>query len=445
MEFPFLQEPQPPLKWTDVKKATQHGPVCIQQSTVLGNFIIGSEDCLYLNVYTTTTDPSKLMPVMFFIHGGYFVSGSGNDDLFSPDFLVGYGVILVTINYRLDALGFLSVDTERALGNMGLKDQVAALKWVQRNIRSFGGDPRSVTIFGQSSGGASVSFHTISPAARGLFNRAISMSGAMFNPFSFNVAHVERAFNIGRQLGCVTDDPNELIDCLLKIPAEKLFQFRPNILLSDKVYNSVLSNIYFGPIVEKKYYENQYLTEQPRDFVRKGIFNDVDLMIGYTENEGMYATTLCQSTILENYPLYRELYVPEAISYLKSPEEVLDIGKMIEYAYFGNGTVTLNTMRAFIQYYTWSHYSFDIHSFMDNIVPKSVKNRYFYIFSIYSSRNVYSKDGAVRYGIHQATHLDDLAYLFDGRQLNLTLDLTSEAYQYVEKMCRLYTNFVKFG
>lgn len=122
---------------------------------------------------------------MFFIHGGGFYEGSGNDDLLGPDFLIDHNVILVTINYRLGVFGFMSLATAEYSGNMGMKDQVLALQWVQENIHQFGGDPESVTIFGHSAGSASVNYHMLSPMSKGLFKRAIMLSGVAINAWAF--------------------------------------------------------------------------------------------------------------------------------------------------------------------------------------------------------------------------------------------------------------------
>ncbi|KAJ8725216.1 hypothetical protein PYW07_016174 [Mythimna separata] len=147
-----FKAPQPPVSWTGVRSAKQHGSVCPQLDILTSTFHPGSEDCLFLNVYSPNTTPEKLFPVIFFIHGGSYKFGSGDVDTYGADFLVRKDVVLVTINYRLDALGFLNLGTEEVPGNAGLKDQVAAMKWVQRNIKYFGGDENQVTIMGQSAG-----------------------------------------------------------------------------------------------------------------------------------------------------------------------------------------------------------------------------------------------------------------------------------------------------
>lgn len=161
-----------------IRSAKEHGPICYQTDNIFNFSTSGSEDCLYLNVYTPSILPLILLPVMIFIHGGSFKSGSGNEEIYGPDFLVKNEVILVTINYRLGVFGFLSLQSKNIPGNAGMKDQVAALKWVKSNIENFGGDPNNITIFGESAGAASVSFHLISPLTKGLFKRAIIQSGS---------------------------------------------------------------------------------------------------------------------------------------------------------------------------------------------------------------------------------------------------------------------------
>ncbi|XP_035787947.1 venom carboxylesterase-6-like [Anopheles albimanus] len=159
---------------------------CIQR-TSLGKYN-GTEDCLYLNVFVTqrsTFDNAGLLPVMFYIHGGAFSRGAASTATRDPvRLMTTRRVIVVTIQYRLGVLGFLSTGDLSASGNFGMKDQVLALRWVQKNIRAFGGDPQLVTIFGESAGGASVQYHMLSPVSRGLFQRAISMSGSALSLWS---------------------------------------------------------------------------------------------------------------------------------------------------------------------------------------------------------------------------------------------------------------------
>ena len=172
--------PKQPASWEGVRDATEFGPDCLQPPDQYPRPM--SEDCLYLNVWTSAT-ASEPQPVMVWIHGGAFVFGSGSDSLYDGAQFAKSGVVLVTINYRLSFAGFfshpdLSEESEHGVsGNYGIYDQLAALQWVQENIASFGGDPSNVTIFGESAGSMSVCYLMATPLSRGLFHKAIGQSG----------------------------------------------------------------------------------------------------------------------------------------------------------------------------------------------------------------------------------------------------------------------------
>jgi para-nitrobenzyl esterase len=178
--------PQPAAKWKGVRDATNFGAHCAQNH-VFDDMIFQdsgpSEDCLYLNVYAPDDASSRSgLPVMFWIHGGGFSGGSGDEPRHDGDFLPTKGVVLVTINYRLGVFGFLATsdlakEADGSAGNYGLLDMVAALEWVKKNIKQFGGDPGNVTIFGESAGSEAVSTLMAAQPARGLFQKAIGESG----------------------------------------------------------------------------------------------------------------------------------------------------------------------------------------------------------------------------------------------------------------------------
>jgi para-nitrobenzyl esterase len=176
--------PEPHAAWTAPREATALGPACAQSEGGLGQRGPFSEDCLTLNVWTPRVDPAARAPVMVFIHGGAFVHGSSNQEGYDGAALAAMGVVVVSMNYRLGAFGFLAhpaltaEDAHGSSGNAGLLDQQAALRWVQTNIAGFGGDPDNTTIFGESAGAMSVCAHIASPLAAGLFRRAIGQSGS---------------------------------------------------------------------------------------------------------------------------------------------------------------------------------------------------------------------------------------------------------------------------
>ena len=182
--------PQPVQAWTGVKAASTFSPGCVQDTTIAKLFGAPdavSEDCLYLNVWTPAKAAAERLPVMVWIYGGAFTSGMTSIPAYDGAPLAEKGVVLVSVSYRLGVFGFLahpdlSKEGGRGSGNYGLQDQIAALRWVKNNIARFGGDPNRVTIFGESAGGISVSMLAASPAAKGLFHRAISQSGGNFGP-----------------------------------------------------------------------------------------------------------------------------------------------------------------------------------------------------------------------------------------------------------------------
>src|SRR5271163_3591024 len=183
--------PQPVAPWKDVLPADKFAPGCMQ--TPLVSPAIGfepipiSEDCLYLNVWTPAKTPRDRLAVMVWIYGGGFTTGATSIPIYNGANLAKKGVIVVSVSYRVGALGFLahselSAESNGHSGNYGLLDQIAGLQWVMDNIAAFGGDPKRVTIFGESAGGISVSMLTASPLAKGLFQGAISESGGSFGP-----------------------------------------------------------------------------------------------------------------------------------------------------------------------------------------------------------------------------------------------------------------------
>jgi para-nitrobenzyl esterase len=226
--------PADPEPWDGVRQARAYGATCLQgPSSGLGLIDLegGSEDCLTLNV-TRPDDDREDLPVMVWIHGGSFLHGSGSQPVYNSEALAARGVVLVTINYRLGRLGFFShpaLAGEGDVANFGLLDQVKALEWVRDDIAAFGGDPENVTIFGESAGGASVNALMASPAARGLFAKAISESGLGREASeSLGAARAD-----GQRLvaGLGLDDPDA--DELRDLPAAKVIGLPLDLLEGD--------------------------------------------------------------------------------------------------------------------------------------------------------------------------------------------------------------------
>ena len=225
------REPQPVAQWPGVRDTGAFRAACTQISEGwnIRYVAISAEDCLYLNVAAPVWPPSAKLPVMVWIHGGSNTAGSGEAAGFDQRTLVRRGLALVTINYRLGALGFLShpalagESPHRASGNYGLMDQIAALRWVRDNITAFGGDPDQVTVAGQSAGAMDVSLLMTSPLANGLFRRAIAESGAvsLFNGSRTRPAAEEIGRKLAAELKLTDADP---IGQLRKVPPVEILE-----------------------------------------------------------------------------------------------------------------------------------------------------------------------------------------------------------------------------
>lgn len=227
--------PQPVPPWAGTREANKQGPLCMQRVDTGDNGTgppPASEDCLNLDVYAPASGRRAKLPVMFWIHGGGYVNGSGTAPLYNGMELAKQGVVVVSINYRLGRLGFFAhpaltkENPDGPLGNYAFMDQIAALQWVKRNIAAFGGDPGNVTIFGESAGGASVINLMTSPAARGLFHKAISQSGLARADFPYldhasalgAVSAEDRGKAFALKLGVTADDTA----ALRAIPAQRI-------------------------------------------------------------------------------------------------------------------------------------------------------------------------------------------------------------------------------
>lgn len=274
--------PQPVTKWQDTLDATEFGPICMQPNpqpflmwtqefiAPAGNM---SEDCLNLNIWTEEGSANAKRPVIVFIHGGGFSSGSNSVPIYNGAKMAQKGVVFVTINYRVGSLGFLAhpelseESPNNASGNYGLLDQVAALEWVQQNIEKFGGDPGNVTIAGQSAGSFSVNYLVASPLAEGLFHQAIAESGAALlptNPIAGNNS-LENAEKQGQK--AAQSVGAESISELRNLPADSIVSIQQR----------------FFPIVD-----GNFLPEPIHKLFKSGDYNEVPVITGWNADEGNF-------------------------------------------------------------------------------------------------------------------------------------------------------------
>uniref|UniRef100_A0A4X2M4A7 Carboxylic ester hydrolase n=1 Tax=Vombatus ursinus TaxID=29139 RepID=A0A4X2M4A7_VOMUR len=288
--------PQPPDSWSNVRDATSHPSMCLQDVTALLemtrvakvniSITANSEDCLYLNIYVPVHAKERAgLPVMVWIHAGGFILGSAS--MYDSSILsASQNVVVVNIQYRLGILGFFGTGDEHAPGNWGYLDQVAALRWVQKNIAHFGGDPGRVTVFGESAGGTSVSSHILSPMSKGLFHRAIMESGVAILPglITSNSEMVATVSSLFFGL-CNTSYPSLGLLCLRS--------------KSDGEILAITKNFGMFPGVV----DGQFLPKHPEELLAAGEFNHVPSIISVNNHEcgWMIPAVTIQQIVTDKY------------------------------------------------------------------------------------------------------------------------------------------------
>ena len=285
-----FKHPQPKAPWNDLLLATSLPNSCYQNpDLVFGDFYGSSmwnsptpvsEDCLYLNVWVPDTHPRpQKSAVLVWIFGGGFYSGTTTLDLYDGKLLAFMNnIIVVSVGYRVGAMGFLTPDHAEAPGNAGLFDQLMALDWVQQNIHRFGGDPQNVTIFGESAGAVSVSTHLLSPLSRNKFQRAIMQSGSAAAPWAtYNYAEGRRrALRVAQLFECEFPDNMELtVSCLRNIDAQSI--------VDEQWISRGVAQFPFVPVID-----GVFLVEHPLISLREGRFKRCPILLGSNRNEGAF-------------------------------------------------------------------------------------------------------------------------------------------------------------
>ncbi|KAM6977239.1 neuroligin-3a isoform 2-T2 [Aplochiton taeniatus] len=285
--------PEAPSSWSGIKNATHFAPVCPQNihnavpeimmpiwftfnlDIVASHIQDQNEDCLYLNIYVPTEDDIRdtgAKPVMVYIHGGSYMEGTGN--MIDGSVLASYGnVIVITLNYRVGVLGFLSTGDQAAKGNYGLLDQIQALRWISENIGYFGGDSNRITVFGSGIGASCVSLLTLSHHSEGLFHRAIIQSGSALSSWAVNYQPVKYTRLLAEKVGCNVLDTLDMVDCLRKKSSRELV---------EQDIQPARYHVAFGPVID-----GDVIPDDPEILMEQGEFLNYDIMLGVNQGEGL--------------------------------------------------------------------------------------------------------------------------------------------------------------
>ncbi|CAG9859232.1 unnamed protein product [Phyllotreta striolata] len=440
-----FQAPVPNDPWTGERNATGVHAECPQRDVYSRSKVIsGEEDCLYLNVYTPKLLDFEydLLPVMFWIHGGGLLCGSGNIIPYHPSTLLDRDVVLVTTNYRIGPLGFFATGDDVVPGNNGLKDQNLALQWAKKNIQKFGGDPDRITLFGGSAGGTSVSFQMISPLSNGLFNKAIIQSGTSMCPWglSENDETIKNSFKLGKALNCPTESSQDMVECLRKVDARTFIELDDIFKLWD--YDPMIP---FKPIIEPKSTKNPFLPDHPLNIIKSGKSVDVPVIIGVTSQDGALKTSgYINENLLDEFAEKFDEILPVSLFYNRTEKDYQKMTDKIKKFYF-SGKKIQDSIKVVTDLYS-DGWFFKCADDLARLYTKYYKQPvYFYKFGYRGSSSLskFFGGGDVDYG---TVHGDELMYLFPFDKTVFPDEPPTENDRKMSKIMRtLWTNFAYTG
>uniref|UniRef100_A0A0K8VNL0 Carboxylic ester hydrolase n=1 Tax=Bactrocera latifrons TaxID=174628 RepID=A0A0K8VNL0_BACLA len=429
-----FQNPKPYPAWKPtVFDATEDGPMCPQVSEHITDL---SEDCLRLNIYTKDLYAKK--PVVVYLHPGGFYSVSAQSKNFAgPENFMDRDVVLVTLNYRLGTLGFLALGSAEAPGNAGLKDQVAALRWIQSHISNFGGDPNSVTLFGYSAGSFSIGLHLMSPMSKGLFHRGIMMSASPLGQFNYETRQKRLSDRQAELLNCPKEPSSDLVKCLKKKPMMDFVSTSAQMF--DFNWNPVLNWL---PVIEEDFGQERFLLENPYKTIQSSNFQRVPIIIGITEHEFVGGAYYIQKNETTRRWLNEEFekYAPIVLMYERDTLRSRSISTTMRSKYLANETLELpNTLDSFGKLYSDGIIGFEYHRFLDLI--SRLTTVYTYLFTYKGRYSHFTLNNEV-YG---AVHHDELLYLLHVPVMTPLFKKTDPENIVIENLTRMWAEFAKNG
>ncbi|EDW81349.2 uncharacterized protein Dwil_GK11072 [Drosophila willistoni] len=434
-----FKSPQPAGPWTGTLDCTQFDLKPVQKG-LQTKVIEGVEDCLYLNVYSKKLKSDNPLPVMVYIYGGAFSVGAATRETYSPDYFMTKDVVLVTFNYRVDCLGFLSLKDPslNVPGNAGLKDQVLALRWVKQYISHFNGDQNNITVFGNSVGGCCTHYMMCTEQTRGLFHKAILMSGTFHNLWAITPP-ADFAYRLAKHHGYKGENNDaKILKYLQGVPPLQLVNY--NLLTLEDHKNGLINA--FGPTVEPFVTEDCFMPKVPVEMAREAWSNEIPAMLGGTSFEGLflYPGVVANST-LDFLPKDLLSVVPYEVRVKNTKEKNSEYSKMLIELYFGKATPNSELMLNFLDYQSYKVFWHGTNRTLHSRLTYARAATYFYRFDFDSPDfNFYRKKFCGNDITKGVAHADDLSYLF--RNCNsFKLDKSSPEYRTIQRMIGIWTSF----
>ena len=424
----------PPDPWEQVYQATRKTTICHQCYFSGDNddevTLDGSDDCLLMNLLVPEiASETNLVPVVVYIHSGAFSGGSAT--MASFHYLARHDIIVASFNYRLGAFGFACLGNKEIPGNAGLKDQVAALRWIKKNIKKFGGDPDNVTLAGFSVGAAMADLLSLSPATRGLFNKIILDSASALSPFSINRDPLSTAKNIAASIGYNgTGSLKDLTEFYLNATTHNL---------AEKSLNYYLKNSTFGfaPCIENKIDGIEaILTESPLDILKGNKNNDVAVLIGFSNMEGI-SRTIKFGEWREDMNQNFADFLPADLVFDTEKAKNDFISEVKEY-YFENKKIDSEALQGYIDYFSDAMFKYGVMRSAKLHAAVSKEPVYLYEFSYVGKLNIQHN---YMDRVKAASHRDQTSYILDffGYTSNYK-DLDTR-----DRMTYMWSDFVKYG
>ncbi|XP_014294138.1 carboxylic ester hydrolase [Halyomorpha halys] len=426
-----FQEPLALHDTDEILDALEEGPPCLQiDSLDSSDQVIGDEDCLYLNVYTPGVS-NGTYPVLFWIHGGSWKFGSGSSSMYGPGALLDKDVVLVTINYRLGPLGFSSLEDDTHPGNLGLKDQLAALHWTHRNIHAFGGDPDRITAAGQSAGAASVYFLMNAPAAQGLLVGGIAQSGSWLSPWAVGTPGSirEKTLKLAQLADCKGKTSAAVISCLLDVPGKKLVEAVKSFGLLEQEL------LPFRPVIEPK---GGIIVEDPWITVP----TPLPVLTGFTSAEGAFVAVILSQggglliTVLDQA---FDRFAPDMLMYAGTASSPSTITHAIRDFYLGESNITGQNLGPVIDMVSDAWIIFPVHE----AALRQTGPVYGYMFDHKGATDVVHVLGSKQdFGV---SHGDDIPYLFNTEKLNIQTIGNEADKNTSQHLVEIWANFATTG